>query len=206
MRNPLTYLGIVLLFLFVLLLGACSKSPRLAPLPAEGVVLAFGDSITHGTGAAQEESYPAVLATLSNRQVVNAGVPGETTAQGRKRLAGLLDETRPALMILCLGGNDFLRRLDEAQTRENLRAMVGMVRERGIDVVLVAVPRLGFGLQVPGFYAEIASEAGIPLEDEIIEEILSTATLKSDPIHPNAAGYKRMAEALDQLLRKAGAL
>lgn len=197
---------LIILLLCGLLLCACSKSPKLAPLSTDAVVLAFGDSITHGTGATPEESYPAILATLSNRQVVNAGLPGETTEQGRMRLGGLLDETRPALMILCLGGNDFLRRLDEAQTRENLRAMVGMARERGIDVLLVAVPRLGFGLQVPGLFAEVASEAGIPLEDESLEEILSTSSLKSDPIHPNAAGYKRLAEALDQRLRRAGAL
>lgn len=197
---------LVLLSLCGLLLGACSKSPTLPPLASDAVILAFGDSLTFGTGATPTESYPAVLATLVNRSVVNAGVPGETTEGGRARLAGILDEVRPALLILCLGGNDFLRRQDEGQAGDNLRAMVRMAKERNIDVLLVAVPKLGFGLTVPSLYAQLAKEEQIPLEDEILEAILSTSALKSDTIHPNAAGYQRLAEALAERLRQAGAL
>jgi lysophospholipase L1-like esterase len=196
----------IITILCLLFLCSCSGTPTLSPLPADGVVLAFGDSITFGTGAAPAESYPAVLEGLIGRRVVNAGVPGETTAEGRERLAGVLDEQRPALMLLCLGGNDFLRHQDEKATADNLRAMVAMARERGIPVVLIAVPRLGFGLEVPKLYGEIADEAAIPLEKKALKKILATASLKSDPIHPNAAGYRMLAEALHRLLRAAGAL
>jgi lysophospholipase L1-like esterase len=175
-------------------------------LAGGSVILAFGDSLTYGTGAARAESYPAILATLTGHKVINAGIPGEVTAEGRARLAGVLDETRPALLLLCHGGNDFLRRLDRAQVKENLRAMVQSARERGIAVVLIAVPTLGFGLQVPPLYAEVASEAGIPLEGDILPEILGDSSLKSDPIHPNAAGYKELAIALEKLLRRSKAL
>ena len=196
----------LLLLLCALLLCSCQKTERLFPLAGDAVILAFGDSLTYGTGASKAESYPATLATLTGRKVINAGVPGEVTEEGRARLASVLDETQPALLILCHGGNDFLRRLDRTQAKENLRAMVQSARERGIAVVLVAVPTLGFGLQVPSLYEEVASEAGIPLQGDILAEILGDASLKSDPIHPNAAGYKELAIALEKLLRRSKAL
>lgn len=195
------------LLLSVLLLCSCQKTQKLPPLASDAVILAFGDSLTAGTGAAApEESYPAVLATLIGRKVINAGVPGEVTEEGRARLATVLEETRPALLILCLGGNDFLRRLDPAQVKENLRAMVQSARERGIAVVLIAVPTLGFGLQIPPLYEEIAGEAGIPVEGKALTKILGNSALKSDEIHPNAAGYRQLAVALEKLLRRSGAL
>jgi acyl-CoA thioesterase-1 len=192
--------------LALLLLSACSRTPQLALLPADGVVLAFGDSLTFGTGARTEESYPAVLGQLIGKKVVNAGVPGEVTAEGRARLPAALDEHRPALLILCLGGNDFLRHQDEKEAEVNVREMVRMARERGSDVLLVGVPRLGFGLEVPSLYQSIARDAGIPLEEKALKRILADKSLKSDPIHPNAAGYRQLAEALARALQRAGAV
>ena len=189
-----------------LLLSACSRSPRLAPLPNDGVVLAFGDSLTFGIGARPEESYPAVLGQLIGRKVLNAGLPGETTAGGRARLPEILDRHRPDLMILCLGGNDFLRQLDIKETEVNLREMVRMARERKIGVLLVAVPRLGWGLEVPDLYRQIARDAGIPLEEKSLKRILADSSLKSDPIHPNPEGYRRLAEGVAKALRRAGAV
>ena len=196
----------ILFILGLLGLCSCSRAPSLPPLSPDAVVLAFGDSITFGTGALPGESYPAVLEGLIGRHVVNAGVPGETTAEGRLRLVSLLDEQSPALLLLCLGGNDFLQHRDVSQTDENLRAMVGLARERGVPVVLIAVPRFGFGLQVPKLYGKIAEDSGIPLEQEALQKILSAASLKSDPIHPNAAGYRILAESVARLLGAAGAL
>ena len=195
-------------FLVVLLLAlaACRSSPQFAPLPAEAVVLGFGDSLTFGSGARPEESYPAVLERLVGKRVVNAGVPGEVTAEGKARLPALLDELRPALVIICLGGNDFLRNLDEKETEANLRAMVQTARERGCEVLLIAVPRLGFGLELPELYRRIAEDAGVPLERKALKRILADKSLKSDPIHPNAAGYRQLAEAVAKEMRRAGAL
>ncbi len=205
-KNKL-FAGAPVFFLFcALLLCSCQKTPKIPPLAGDAVILAFGDSLTYGTGASREESYPAVLASLTGRKIINAGVPGEVTDAGRARLASVLDETQPALLLLCHGGNDFLRRLGPAQVKENVRAMVQSARERGIAVVLVAVPTLGFGLQVPPLYEELAREEDLPVEGEILSKILGDAKLKSDPIHPNAAGYKELAIALERLLRRSEAL
>lgn len=193
--------------LATLWLAGCGREmPRLPALAPEAAVLAYGDSLTYGTGAGPDEDYPAVLARLIGRRVVNAGVPGELSAEGLVRLPAVLDEHQPRLLILIHGGNDFLRRLDEGVTAHNLRAMVRLARERGIGVVLVGVPRLGFGLAVPEFYPALAEAERLPYADAVLAEIESERALKSDPVHPNAAGYRRLAEELSRLLRAAGAV
>jgi lysophospholipase L1-like esterase len=193
------------LALLALLGAACGDQPRLPKLAADAVVLAFGDSLTFGTGASESESYPAQLAQLIGRRVVREGVPGEVSAAGLERLPAMLDEHRPALLVLCHGGNDFLRR-QSRQAAANVRAMVALARSRGVAVLLVGTPEPGFGVTPPGFYEAIAAEFRIPYEGEVIGKVLKDAGLKSDPIHPNARGYRLIAERVADLLRKSGAI
>jgi len=187
-------------------LMACSSSAKLPRLDSDAVILAFGDSLTFGTGASPTESYPAILAQMVSRRVVNSGVPGEVTGEGLSRLPGVLEKEKPALLIFCHGGNDLLRRLDRQQTANNLRAMIRLARERGIAVVIIAVPSPGLSLSPPPFYREIAVEMGLPIEEEALTKVLSDGSLRADYIHPNAAGYHRLAELIATLLKKSGAV
>jgi lysophospholipase L1-like esterase len=189
-----------------LVVAACGSSARLDKLDAGAVILAFGDSLTHGTGATPAESFPAVLERSIGRKVVNAGVPGETSAQGLERLPGVLDEVRPRLLILCHGGNDFLRRLDEGQAKANIRAMIDLARARDIPVLLLATPKPGVPPSVPTFYKEIATDMRVPIEDAVMQTVLLDNRLKSDLIHPNAQGYAQIAAAVQKLLSKSGAI
>jgi lysophospholipase L1-like esterase len=195
-----------LLGLTLLQLSACSAGPSLPPLPADGVVLAYGDSLTFGTGAEAEQSYPAVLSRLIGRRVVNAGIPGEVSAEGLARLSVTLEREKPSLVILCHGANDLMQGMDHKRTADNLRAMLAMIRERGASAVLVSVPAIGLSLSPPPFYDQLAAEAGIPCERKVLPRILGKRSLKSDIVHPNAAGYRAMAEAFSNMLRKHGAL
>jgi lysophospholipase L1-like esterase len=186
--------------------GCGQKVPRVAPVGPNEVIVAFGDSLTFGTGAAENESYPAALAELIGRKVVRAGVPGEVTGGALARLPAVIEEHRPALMIVCLGGNDMLRKLDEASIKANLREIIRTIKAGGISVVLVGVPKPALITNAAEFYAEIAKEFDIPYEGKIVTDVLYQRELKSDTIHPNARGYRRMAEAIAELLRKAGAV
>lgn len=195
------------LLLAAAILAACGE--RVPALPRVGtgdVVLAFGDSLTYGTGAAPEESYPAVLASLIGRNVVRSGVPGELSDEALGRLPAALDENRPTLLVLCSGGNDLLRRVDENRIEANLRAMIELARSRGVAVVLIGVPKPRLIGGPPEFYAKLAREYRLPYEGEIVKDLLFNNATKSDMIHPNAAGYRRMAEAVARLLKEGGAI
>jgi len=196
----------VLVALLAIAAGCGGGTPKLTPLSANAVVLAFGDSLTFGTGANADENYPARLGVLIGRKVVSSGVPGETSAEGLARLPGVLDEAKPKLVILCHGGNDFLRKLDDAQAADNIRAMVRLAEAQGAEVVLIGVPKPGLLPSTAGFYAEIAREFKLPYEDSALRKILTDNELKSDLVHPNAKGYARLAEAVAALLKKAGAV
>ena len=206
MRKTNTSLAAFLFILAVVLLAACSKTPQLPRLASDATILAFGDSLTAGTGAGEAESYPAVLSSLTGQKVINAGIPGEVSASGVQRLPELLDRERPALLILCHGGNDLLGHANHQLIADNLRAMIRIAGERGISVLLIAVPSPDFSMQPPSLYEDLAKEFNIPIETKALPHILSNGSLKSDYIHPNASGYRILAEAVAKLLKKSGAL
>lgn len=207
MNNKKTALfTVILLFAAALLSSACRKTAQLPSLPADATILAFGDSLTAGTGAGDSESYPEVLALLTGRKVTNAGIPGEVSASGAERLPELLKLERPALLILCHGGNDLLGRQDHQLIADNLRSMIRTSGEHGVPVLLVAIPSPDFSLKPPALYEELSKEFRIPVERKVLPHILGKSSLKSDHIHPNAAGYRLLAEALANLLKKSGAL
>ena len=195
-------------------LSGCGKrkANALQALPTGTVVLALGDSITHGTGAAPAASYPAQLARLSGWNVINAGVPGDTSAQALERLPALLAEHKPALVIVSVGGNDFLRRLPESDTLANLRRIVALSRDAGAQVLMVAVPRptlaaaIGAGLSDHPMYDTLAGELALPLHAGVWAHVLGDEMLKSDQIHANADGYRAFAEGLAASLRATGLL
>jgi acyl-CoA thioesterase-1 len=194
------------LLLFALLTACGAGQPKLPPLAPDAVVLAFGDSLTFGIGANTGESYPARLEALIGRKVVASGVPGEVSAAGLARLSSELEEAKPQLVILCHGGNDLLRKLDEAQAANNLRAMVRLAKAQGAQVVLIGVPKPGLLPSPAGFYEDIAKEFRLPYDGTTLRKILTDNALKSDLVHPNAAGYAWLAQAVAALLKKAGAV
>jgi len=191
-----------------LCLISCSDSlPTLKPLASNAVILAFGDSLTFGTGANnQTESYPAVLQQLTGRTVINAGIPGEISQQGLLRLPLVLEQTKPDLVVLCHGGNDLIRKLGNDQLKNNLEKMISLIQNSGAEVVLIAVPRFSITLAVPDLYTELATTYNLPIELTILAELERNSAMKSDTIHPNSMGYKLFAERIRRLIFTAGGI
>jgi acyl-CoA thioesterase-1 len=187
-------------------LAGCGDRPKLSRLASDAVVLAFGDSLTFGTGASEAESYPAQLAALIGRTVVRAGVPGEVSATGLARLPSAIEEHQPRLLLLCHGGNDFLQRRSKSDAAANVRAMIRLAKDKGVDVVLIGTPEPGFTVSAPVFYEEIAKSFGIPYDGDVMSKVLKDSSLKADQVHPNARGYRVIAERVAELLKKSGAV
>lgn len=189
-------------------LTACSKTAPHAALPEGSTILALGDSLTAGYGADAEAAYPAVLAGLTGWQIINGGVSGNTSAQALARLPALM-RRQPQLVLVSIGGNDFLRKVPEADTRSNIRQIVQQIKAAGMPAVLVAVPYFTTGalfgrLSEHPMYEELAAELNVPLLKGAWAEVLGDKKLKSDQIHANAQGYRVFAEKMWAFLKQQG--
>lgn len=189
-------------------LTACSKTAPHAALPEGSTILALGDSLTAGYGADAEAAYPAVLAGLTGWQIINGGVSGNTSAQALARLPALM-RRQPQLVLVSIGGNDFLRKVPEADTRSNIRQIVQQIKAAGVPAVLVAVPYFTTGalfgrLSEHPMYEELAAELNVPLLKGAWAEVLGDKKLKSDQIHANAQGYRVFAENMWAFLKQQG--
>lgn len=193
-----------------LLVAACGSEPEEAALPSGSKVLALGDSLTAGVGVTPEQAWPDLLAERTGWEVVNGGVSGDKSSDALERLPALLEEHRPVLVLVALGGNDMLRHVPEPETVANLVKIIAMVKEQGATPLLLATPRPSVAgavfqtLSPPEFYRQVADEHGVPLIEDAIPEVLSDPQLKGDPLHPNAEGHAMLSGKIFDALQKIG--
>jgi acyl-CoA thioesterase I len=200
-----------LILIFLFLLVACGgDKPKFAAIPAGAIVLILGDSLSYGTGANAGEDYPTLLAKSTGWNIINEGVPGDTSAGGLARLPALLETHQPKLLIVELGGNDLLHQTPPAEITGNLKAILSAAKAQGIQTLLVAIPEFSplkatFGnLTDHPLYETIAKETATPLIAEVFSEVLSDRKLKSDQIHANALGYAEVAKQIHEKLKELG--
>ncbi len=198
-------------------LSAKPGRPDARPSAERPVIVAFGDSLTAGLGLSAEQAYPAQLqrrleAAGFRYRVVNAGVSGDTTAGGLRRLNWVL-QSKPRLVILELGGNDGLRGLSLAQTRSNLEQMIQRLEQAGAHVVLAGLklpPNYGadYTAQFEAMYRDLAKAHRLPLIPFFLEGVAAQPSLnQADGIHPTEEGYRHVVEnvmkTIEPLLRNA---
>lgn len=197
----------VIVLILCWLATGCNEQIPVPKLSEEAVILAFGDSLTYGTGASKNNDYPSILSELTSMTVVNSGIPGEVSSNGLKRLPGLLDQHQPELLILIHGGNDLLRKVSGRHTESNLGDMIAEARKRDISVIMLGVPKPGLlFLESADIYINVANEYQVPIDLEVLPDVLGNNGLKSDPIHPNDDGYQLIAERIYELMQETGAL
>jgi len=196
-------------FLVVLaLLAGCRREIPNLDSPGTTIV-AFGDSITAGYGAdGPGTTYPERLAEKIGRPVINAGVPGDTTADALARIEPMLAQD-PWLVIVELGGNDLLHQVPIERTEANLQAIVERLLAARTVPVLIEIHGPFGGGRYADLFERLGDKYHVPVLEDALPEILSDRTLKSDEIHPNAAGYAKLAEAVSEeltpILKRRGA-
>lgn len=172
-------------------------------------IVAFGDSLTAGYGAGEGEDYPSRLASATGLSIINAGVSGDTTESALKRLEREIVDVNPRIVIVGLGGNDYLQSVPIGRTESNLRKIIRIIQNEGAIVVLLGFRFPSLQLDYEGMYERLADEEGALLIPDMLDGILGDASLKSDSVHPNAKGYALMAERVEgpllKLARKADA-
>ncbi len=200
------------LLLFSLLAMSCSHAEQHSAVPAGETVLVLGDSISYGNGANIGEDYPTLLAAKTGWNIINAGVPGDTTEMGLARLPELLEDNSLKLVLVELGGNDFLHHIPRAQTTANLQKILAMIKAKQIPAVMLAIPKASlFGAAVGNLsddpmFEELGKENGTAVIADDLANVLSQNELKADPIHPNTLGYQKLAEAIEKSLKVQGFL
>ena len=211
MKMPVTIArGVLAAFVILTFAVACSGTKKETALPAGSKVLALGDSLTAPHGVKPGEDWPTLLEQKTGWVVINAGISGNTSAQALDRLPGLLDEHQPQLVLVSLGGNDMLRKLPQEQTVTNLGRMLDLARASGAKTVLLATPKPSLAgavfnnLAPADFYADVAKDKKVPLIKDALPEVLSDTALKSQQLHPNAAGHAQIGELIYAELKRIG--
>ena len=185
------YLNTLFLLLACFLLAACGGDEPVI-LSGENIIC-FGDSLTYGTGAARNKSYPAQLSAMIGQPLINAGIPGNTTADGLERLEADVLEKSPRIVLITLGGNDLKNGVRQDVAFMNLKTIINAIQAKGGLVILGGVKFLVLDKGYGKMYKKLAEETDIILIPNILSGLIGKDKYMSDPIHPNAAGYEIMA-------------
>jgi len=177
-----------------LLLASCG-GPEVPNLDSPGrTIVCLGDSITFGVGAEPGQPYPALLSEKLGIELINAGVSGDTSEDGLARVDQVLAQD-PWMVIVELGGNDILRRVPPARTEAALRQILDRLLAAKVVPVLVEV-EVPFAGRYSDVFSRIDDDYEIPMVEDTLGDILLDPALKADPIHPNAEGQRKLAEAI----------
>lgn len=169
-----------------------------------GTIVAFGDSLTVGIGGSGV-SFPRVLQGLLDRQVVLSAVPGELTIEGARRLPGVLERVSTELLILCLGTNDFRRRIPAEQVRSNLLEMINLAQSLNVPVLLIAVPGLDTRAGRPHpIFDDLEESDTLIIDRQSLVRLNNNPLMKADLVHLNAEGYRQLAEGVAEVLQRSG--
>jgi len=192
-RLRLTVTGVILFSVF---LFGCSHR-EIKNIDSKGkTIICFGNSLTSGVGASSGNDYPTLLAKHLNLRVINAGLPGDTTNGALKRIESDVLDKNPLLVIVELGGNDFLHKMPRDETYRNLDKIIETIQDCGAMVAIMEI-RAGFIMRdYARIYQKLAKANKAILIPDLLGGILTNPQLKYDYMHPNDEGYKFMTDKI----------
>lgn len=176
----------------------------MAPL-GDGPIVAFGDSLVAGYGATSGKDFISLLSARIGEPIINMGVPGDTTTDGLARIDDVIAR-EPRAVILLLGGNDFLRKVPRNQAFANLKAIIQKLQASGARVLLLGVRGGLLADNASSDFKKLARETGVEFVPDVLDGLFADSRYMYDSIHPNDAGYAKVAErvypALAKILRR----
>lgn len=183
-------------------MGRHRAYPITNAVPRGSAIIAFGDSITAGYEMSDGASYPAQMARRIGQPVINAGVSGDTTGDGLRRLERDVLARDPRIVLLCLGGNDILRNEPTDTIIGNLEQIIRRIQQSGALVILITVEGSILRPGLPGEYRALARRTGCPHVPNALGGIYGNPDLMHDKIHPNREGYAKMCDKIEPVLTK----
>ncbi len=194
------FLVVVAFLWLVILLGGCAKQ-EIKNIDSKGVnIICLGDSLTYGYGVDKGADYPSLLACMINIPVINAGVDGDTSIEGLKRLNLDVLEKKPLLVIIEFGGNDFLKQVPIKLTFSNIKEMIEKAQSKGAMVALIDISAGMLFAEYRVQLSKLAKQSGAIFIPSILEGIVTNPSLKSDFLHPNSNGYNMVAQRVHRVI------
>lgn len=183
--------------LYFLFTGGVNKD--LAKPTSGTTIVAFGDSLIAGVGATPGNDLASLLEIQIDEPIINLGVSGDTTVAALSRIDELLAQD-PKIVIVLLGGNDYLRRVPIEDTFANLETIIQSVQRTGAVVVLLGVRGGVMRDEYKDAFEQLAKVNNVAYVDDVLSGLIGRAALMSDPIHPNDAGYQIIADRVSPVL------
>jgi len=173
------------------------KTEPITNYPSSGTdIIAFGDSLVEGVGAADGNDFVALLSKRVGRPIINLGHSGDTTAAGLVRI----DAYKPKVVLLLLGGNDYLRKVPISETRKNLAELIQNIQSRGAVVLLLGVRGGILNDRFDSEFEDLRDTYHTAFVPDVLDGLLGDAGLMSDTVHPNTTGHKVIAEKIYPVL------
>lgn len=189
--------GLILIFGFYIF----SNNTEIVNYPSSGNgIIAFGDSLVAGVGSTDGNDFVSRLSRGVGQQILNLGVPGNTTRDGLARITEVT-QYNPEVVLLLLGGNDALRRISKEETEANLRSLIVQIQDTGAVVVLLGVRGGLLGDGYKSMYENLSDELGTAYVEDVLKGLFGKPQFMSDAIHPNDAGYAKVAERILPVLQ-----
>lgn len=201
MKKALITIIVVLLSLGAIFLFFRNSTP-VTNYPSQGKsIVALGDSLVEGVGATTGNEFPSVLSRLIGEPIINLGISGNTSSDGLARINEVIDQD-PKIVLVLLGGNDFLRNVEPKVTFQNINKIISQIHESGAIVILLGVRGGIFSDQYEEYFNQIAKDSGSLYVPDVLDGLFGNSTLMSDAIHPNDAGYAKIAQKVLPVIKK----
>jgi acyl-CoA thioesterase-1 len=189
-------------FLCLLLIAGCSSKVKFTDKSRSGPIVILGDSLSEAYQLKPEFGFVALLGERLDVEIVNLGKKGNTTGESVPRVKEEVLPLKPSLVIIQLGGNDVLQKVDPAETRANFQKMIDEVHQESIPILLLGVRGGLMSDKFEDMFSELVSQNELAYVPDILDGILTSPGLRIDNIHPNKEGHILIADRVEPELKK----